>query len=332
MVTLRANLTLVQTCSITEEQYAEVEARLKAATAKDAHKRFASPSFPPELRLEVMKAGVLQNTSSWHVNSRGDTVDKMRNRAFSSLLPSSLWNSKKLRFDPTWLDSNVRGILANAAKQAFLENMIFKIDARFTMIGGRPCFVIPQLLEDIGAHMNYLELAICTRMDNVALPKHPNKIRNAIQDMKSLKRHFPHLKTCILTLDVSFRVAGVLTRLHAGNAPTFPMFDKRLLQSSCSPHASSDLRTLSDSFAKLFEVFADEGPGKSRFVRIRSRSMPPWTLDEPTDEHCKHFSYGPLVRAERIDSEDTSLGARLVDAAYKLDRIGPRLLSEEPLT
>lgn len=80
---------MAQIYSIKGGQDADTEARLKAAIAKDAHKRFASPSFPPELRLQVMKAGVLHGTSRWRVSLK-DTVDDIWNAAFASLLPPEL--------------------------------------------------------------------------------------------------------------------------------------------------------------------------------------------------------------------------------------------------
>jgi hypothetical protein len=167
----RAQLTLAQACAITEEQYAEVEARLKTAIAKEAHRRFASPSFPSELRLQVMKAGVLQSTSCWRVY-RYETVDRLRNRAFSSLLPSGLWNSGTRRFKPTWLDSKTRGLLANTAKRVFLNNAIVKIDLDLRRIdSAAPLRLdIPPLLEEVGAQIHYLDVAVRVKLRNLAVP------------------------------------------------------------------------------------------------------------------------------------------------------------------
>jgi hypothetical protein len=312
----KAELTLAQGCAITEEQYAEVEARLKTAIAKEAHKRFASASFPSELRLQVMKAGVLQSTSCWRVDHY-DTVERMRNRAFSSLLPSGLWNSETRRFNPTWLDSNTRGLLANTAKRVFLNNAIVKIDLDPRRINGALHLEIPPVLEEVGAQIHYLDIAVRVKLRNLAVPQVISNAWPTTQEIVSLKHHFPHLKTCVLTMDVHYRLSDAFDILRAGNPPTIPMFDKRLLQSACIDTHS--LRSVNDAFSELFEVFADEGPGKSRFVRMRSRSVASryFQFDQPAEEH---FSYGPLVKAERIDGEDTSLGARLVDAAYRLER------------
>lgn len=189
---------------------------------------------------------------------------------------------------------------------------------------------IPPLLEEIGAQLHYLDVAVRVNLHDHVVPQAINDAWSTIQDLKSLKCHFPHLTTCVLTLDVHCRLASAYAITHAGNAPAIPVLDKQLLQSACIPDRGHDFRTLNDALAKFFEVFADEGPGKSRFVRIRSHSVPGHYLmfDEPTEEH---FSYGPLVRAERIDGEGTALGTRLVDAAYRLKRTGPRLPSREVL-
>jgi len=330
---LRAELTPAQTSSITEEQYAELEKRLKAAIAKEAHERFASPSFPPELRLQVMKAAVLQNIPTWQAG-RYTSLHSMRHAAFSSLLPSELWNSKKLRFNSSWLDSKARGTLANTAKQALLETAIFKANATFMLTNEGPRFDVPPLLEEVGARIHYLDLSVRVDLMNLSIQRKTDEVSAATQRMTSLKRHFPNLKTCVLTLDVHFRVTGANGLTGHGTAfPTIPMFDRQLLQSTYLPRPSHNFRTLGDDFAKLFEVFADEGPGKSRFVRIRSRSTPSpdYLFGGQIEEHLECFTYGPLVRAERVEREDVSLGARLVDAAYRLERTGPPLLSYEML-
>lgn len=108
-----------------------MEARARIAMAKGALKRLVDPSFPPELRLQVMKAGVPYGTSCWRPG-RFRTIDDLKNAAFSSLFHPKLWDHKKLRFNQSWLDSEARSILANTAEQAFLEAAIFEINATFS--------------------------------------------------------------------------------------------------------------------------------------------------------------------------------------------------------
>ena len=87
--------------------------------------------------------------------------------------------------------------------------------------------------------------------------------------------------------------------------------------------------TLYDEISKLFDQFVDKGPGKSRFVRVRFHSM--LSCSEQHEQMTEeYFSYGPLVKAERIDRGEASPGARLLDAAYRLERTSPRLQPEEP--
>lgn len=89
---------MAQMRTIKRGQDTDAEARSNTVVAKDAHKRFASPSFPPELRLQVMKAGVLQTTCCWHVGPEY-TVDDVWNAALSSVLAPELWDPEKRRFN-----------------------------------------------------------------------------------------------------------------------------------------------------------------------------------------------------------------------------------------
>lgn len=329
----RAELTLAQGRAITEEQYAEVEARLKTAIAKEAHKRFASASFPSELRLQVMKAGVLQSTSWWQVR-RDHTVDYIWSAAFSSLFPPELWNPKRERFDTSWLDAETRRCLANIAKQAFLETAIIKYQADFRDPGWEgdiPSFKLPPLLACVGPRIHHLDLFIRVRTNSFARPQNGYYARMAIRCMDSLKLHFPNLKACVLTLDVHFRECSTFlaTAMHAS---PLAQFDERLLQMITASTHTEDrgIKTLRDEITKLFKEFVAVGPGKRKFVRIRLRSI----LNDPLrggQQAEKHFTYGPLVRAGRVDGDEASLGARLLNAAYRLERTCPRLLSQEPL-
>ena len=207
--------------TITEEQYAEVEAHVKTALAKGALQRFVSPSFPQELRLQVMKACVLQNASCWHSGPYGRILD-MRNTALSSLLPSELWNPKTLRFSSSWLDVAPRdmtesiAVIADTAEQAFFENAIFKIDTTFTTSDRTACvacFEFSSPVVAVWARIHHLDIAVRVNVKDVALSEDGCCVRNAIRAMKSLKLHFLKLKTCVLTLNVHFaqyRVSSVL--------------------------------------------------------------------------------------------------------------------------
>ena len=167
---LNAKLTLAQGCSVTKEHLVDVEARFKNIMPEDIHKRFASPSFPVELRLQVMKAAVLRYTSHWHVRL-GDTVGDMRDVACSSVLPFELWDARTLRFNTSWRDGATRDILVDTAKEAFIETAIFKIDAAFTnpdWTDGVVILQLPRLLLEVGARINYLEVAFRVKVINFA--------------------------------------------------------------------------------------------------------------------------------------------------------------------
>jgi hypothetical protein len=80
--------------------------------------------------------------------------------------------------------------------------------------------------------------------------------------------------------------------------------------------------------SELFEIFADAGTGKASFVRVRySDGNEVYSLTPLVALH----HYGPLVQVERLkpaglsQTSQTSLGARLVDLAYRLERSGPLL-------
>jgi hypothetical protein len=325
----RAKLMRLQAGSIAATQHAEGEARLGTARAYDVHRHFASSSFPPELRLLVMRAGVLQHAPCWHVGPK-TTMDDLKEAAFSCLLPSSLWCPQVSRFVFDRLDDQMRSILTDTAQRAFLENTIFKIDAVDRKMGDilrELRFEVPPLLKDVGPFVHNLAMTIRVSVGGSNKPQNCNHAWAAIQDIKWLKFHLPNLKSCVLTLELGL---PMLT----GDKPEVPAFDRRFLQTPCNPimrDPRHDFKTLSDGFARLFEVFADEGPGKSRFVRVRFCSdahdfavLLGW---DDTDV----FSYGPLVRAERIGKDDASLGARLVEAAYRLVRAdSPLPLEEQP--
>jgi hypothetical protein len=94
--------------------------------AKSAQARLTDPSFPPELRLQVMAAGVQYGPTHWHADLL-ENIEGLRDAAFSSLIHPELWDSASRSFNPTWLDEQARGVLAETAEQAFLENAVIGI-------------------------------------------------------------------------------------------------------------------------------------------------------------------------------------------------------------
>jgi hypothetical protein len=257
-------------------------------------------------------------------------MDDLKEAAFSCLLPSSLWCPQVSRYVFDRLDDQMRSILTDTAQQAFLENTIFKIEAVGRKMGEilrELRFEVPPLLKAVGQNVHNLEMTIRVSVSGTDKPQNRNDAWAAIQDIKGLKSHLPNLKSCVLTLELCL---PMLT----GDKPEVPAFDRRFLQTPCNPimrDPSHDFKTLKDGFARLFEVFADEGPGKSRFVRVRfgsdARDFAVFLGWDDTDV----ISHGPLVKAERIGKDDGALGARLVEAAYRLVRAdSPLPLEEQP--
>ena len=252
----------------------------------------------------------------------------LREAAFSCLLPSNLWCPQVSRFVFGRLDDKMRSILTDTAQQAFLENTIFKIDAVDRKMGGillELRFEVPPLLKDVGQDIHYLELTIRVILGDFNQAQNCNDAWAAIQDIKWLKFHLPSLRSCVLTLELGLPMRMV-------REPEVPAFDRRFLGTPCNPimqDPSHDFKTLSDGFARLSEVFADEGPGKSRFVRVRFGSVAHDFAVLLGWEETDVFSYGPLVRAKRIVKNDEALGSRLVEAACRLERADAPLPPEE---
>lgn len=184
-------------------QHAGGEARLGTARANDVYKRFADPSFTPELRLMVMKTGVLQSTSCWRVDPES-TMDEIWDAAFSCLLPFRFWRLQASRFDHGRLNDDARGILAQTAMQAFLGTTIFKIDAVRKDNHGGLRFEVPALFKGVGVHVHYLDMVIRVNVDIYDPFRDPSETWAAIQDLQWLKSHFPNLKSCVLTLEMDY--------------------------------------------------------------------------------------------------------------------------------
>jgi hypothetical protein len=97
----------------------------RSVMVSDVQRLFVDPSFPPELRLHVMKAGVPSNTTcNLSVFSSMKTIVDLRNEAHDLLLSPAreLW----YQVDP-WADEETANIFKSVAEQAFLETAMFKL-------------------------------------------------------------------------------------------------------------------------------------------------------------------------------------------------------------
>lgn len=218
-------------------------------------------------------------------------------------------------------------MLANTAKQAFLETTIFQIEATFTSPDSTQRISILGVLAAVGARIHHLDVAVPVNMNDFALPENQDDMCMATRTMESLKPYFPNLKTCVLTLDVRFYPANEFHKIFYPGSSSAAPFDEKLLETVCD--LDDELKPLHYGIADLFDQFVDVGPGNSQFVRIRFHSIP----DPPVqgqEQTAECFSYGPLVKAERVDGEEAPIGGHLIDAAYKLERTGPGSLSQMP--
>jgi hypothetical protein len=252
-----------------------------------AQRRFADSSFPPELRLEVMRASVLYHAPTLEISlqSRFDDVTK----AASSL------------FDKQYATDAVNAVLQQTAEQALLETCIFKVE-RFRhswgLYGLDFTHSMASLLDVIGAHIHHLE--ICVNFEPSG--RCPRAVEQAARTFQELKLHFPKLKTCILAtkihtwgLDSSssesdwdeFFPSSEFYHVYPNQA----MFPVDLLVKQSIPSQS-----LGGMFTELFSAFAEKGPGMRRFVRMLQVHM----NEKALGAACH---YGPLVEVHETKME-----------------------------
>jgi hypothetical protein len=243
----------------------------RSVMVSDTQNRLVDPTFPPELRLQVMKAGVPRSTScnlqlarSWR------TVDDLRNLAYNMLLspPRDQWYQR----DP-WADQETTDNIRSTAKQAFLETVMFKIDLTTSFATLRhhsASSASPPLLRATGAHTaaaHMQQLTFGARIHHLHLSitvfgnHHYGCVsviacQGAIECMDSLKLHFPNLKACILTFNIHTTPSIVAFNQHT------------LLWKATFFDPGNTANALGTEISRLFDAFATNGPGKPKFVQI----------------------------------------------------------------
>jgi hypothetical protein len=290
----------------------------RSVMVSDVQRLFVDPSFPPELRLQVMKAGVPSNTTcNLSVFSSMKTIVDLRNEAHDLLLSPAreLW----YQVDP-WADEETANIFKSVAEQAFLETAMFKlvIDRSLPALEDEGWLSgVTSLSETIGPRIHYLHMNTTTQGSYYwQRPVNVTWCRKLITGMEMLKVHFPNLKACILTLDICFASAHA----HPDEA-----FNQRVLQWTAGTDTEYSISgtSLVAEVTALFNVFITKGPGKSQFVPIRYF----------TSGSHDHYSedpiyYSPLVKVDcgkmAAESEKGSLGTQLLEKAYCLERIFER--------
>lgn len=302
----------------------------RSVMVSDVQKHFAKASFPPELRLQVMKAGVPYNTTCKLSTFRSmKTMTDLRNEAHSFLLfpPRQHW----YQLDP-WADEEISDIVKSTAEQAFLEIVIFKLAINRSLptaidqdwISGLSSFATT-----IGPRIHFLNLTTTIHGTygpyDQLLPWDVTWCRSIVTCMNMLKRRFTNLKACVLTLDVGINWFGT---------PRDEPFNQVILLQDTRTHI--DFKPVGMNLAaeatRLFDAFVTEGPGKSQFIRMRllSRGLDVGEIVEGYSFVPLH--YGPLVKVDLLKmaavSQIESFGAQLLKDAYRLERTGRQSMSE----
>jgi hypothetical protein len=286
----------------------------RSVMVSDVQKRFADPKFPPELRLQVMKAGIPYNTTSkLSLSQSMKTIEGLRNEAHGLLLFPPREHSYQL--DP-WADEETTNIIKSAAEQAFLETAIFKLGINHSLpISEHRDWMsgLSSIPETIASRIHYLDLNTFVQGHWSPLGQHlfldVDWCQKTVTCMDILKLHFPNLKTCVLTLDLYFGA-----RYEKVHQP----FDQSFLQWAMGRDANLGCpdTSLPGEASSLMNAFVAKGPGKSQFVRIR---------DFPQGSYeARSVHYGPLVRVDcekmAASHEDGSFGTQLFESAYRLAR------------
>lgn len=298
----------------------------RSVMAADARKLLMGASFPPELRLQVMKAGVPYNAiCKLLLYGEMKTTADLRHESQKSILAPPrgyLW----FHIDP-WTDKETVNLVKDTVERAFLETTIFKLGINYmwsVFKDGDWMSSLSLLCETIGPQIHYLDLnpAVQARL---SLHRYDDPFvfdvtwsRALITCMDMLNLHFSKLKSCVLTLDICF------SSLVAREAP-LQSFDQTVLQWTTSAITDDKINRfetkLAAEVASLFDAFVAKGPGKSQFVRIRYF---PGTSD-PVDTY-EPVDYGPLIKVERgkmaAESKKGSFGTQLLKDAYRLARSG----------
>lgn len=262
-----------------------------------AYRRLLDPSFPPELRSKVLRAGVLGEITSFYSSS-----GVWKRMAYMSV------------FGLDYLTQPVRFRLEREAEQAFLEAVIFRVDVALDRRNKVPELSLPPDFQAIGTRIRHLGLTLRITISAAQQMYFPD-LTWAINGAHLLKLHFPKLRAFVFTLDM-------------GSTDHHAIFDPSVLLRKY-PHGygrQSSFPTLGVKLAELLDVFTRAGLGKCRFILIKY-----WGSESQRQREKLH--YGPLVEADMTEVErngkDTALGTRLLAMAHQFRRDGPRTVSEE---
>lgn len=249
----------------------------------DVQKRFVDPSFPPELRLQVLKAGVPYSSTRelrryWSM----EQFEVLKTEAHDELLfpPwDDLYERDPSRYiyeDPVVRSTAEQAFLetvGSTAEQAFLETVILKIGINETLPFLRLEDRMPGLNtipDAIKSRIHYLDLS--TTVNGTwdrpydKLPLHVAWSRRATASMDMLKVHFPNLKACVLNLELAFCMFGPPRQPFGSEAlqwTTGTEADFSSFQMRFDPNTDCFETSLPVEVSNLFDAFIAKGPGKS---------------------------------------------------------------------
>lgn len=274
------------------------------AMTKGAQLRMTNASFPQELRLQVMKAGVRYHSSTFNISSSPLCITSLLGDIATSL------------FDTQHTVGAVYDLLRKLAEQAFFEATIFKVqtDISFSRAkDGKMYNVIPHF-EEIAEHVHHLELKVRI----LPILGWEATLENAASLWTSLRLSSPKLKACVLTVVVRSLHQYPVNGIHVGyyNTNDDAPFPKEILQ-----EGPLEDECLGNTLTKLFAEFAEKGPGVRRFVRIQHLQCDRWK--ESATPH-----YGPLVAVHHArsdaDARESPEGLSMLTAAYQFARTGEK--------
>lgn len=285
------------------------------AKPTEIQRRILSHTFPQEMRILVAKTAVLSGSTWWYAHHE-------RRASHLNLSPRYSFKGDENSAENAYND------VQDATEKAIFDIVIFKMDAHFSKnAAGRVEFVLPPSLDKFKSRIRHLDVAV--HVDARRLEGYQSGILDAVRCIDTLKARFPNLRACVLTLDIMTAIEPAGLRTFHG---PFERFSPVLLQQVQCRETFSRVVTLETKAAQLFAAFAQEGPGKARFVRFRFFRELDVIKSGRNMNGLSDIDYGPLVSIWRKGKENKNArimltGAELLDAAYRYERTGPRTRS-----
>lgn len=274
--------------------------------------------LPAELRMQIMQACVFYDTPT---SESIISVTGLREMA------AALFDGGHIQLS----DRAVYDVLQESAEQAFLENVMFS----FMLYTHHPRMdPIRNLPDSLLAQMRYIQIYLCVPpWKDVYKPK----IKELARAWNLAKRHFPSLKTCVLTLELRTTDLGSYLLKEDETAHILTDHDTQFSPELLRKNTHED-KLLGTTIADVLDGFAEKGLATKCFARIVHRQLDTTELDtmdlytidgsiayKTRTRTRTRTAYGPLVsvrRAEGSGLQGGSLGARMLAQMYQLARTG----------